>query len=66
MKSAPFTDEEIKHINEYQCAAYMHPLTCTCGNHIRLIATKDGLICSNCGRLQTWVHEWIANGSWKI
>jgi hypothetical protein len=67
---APFNEEQIKLINEYQQSG-MHPFTC-CGNDNEgkecnreiedgvLKALKDELICP-CGRYtQNWVHSGMA------
>lgn len=64
--NAPFTDQQVMNINNHQKCSYLHPLTCTCGDHISLEVTKDGLVCPNCGKVQTWVYKMIANGEMFI
>ena len=59
---APFTDEQVARIQEWQADKYVHPLTC--GNEnccMTLDVTKDGLVCPLCGYTQDWVHDCIAN-----
>jgi len=60
---APFTDEQVKNINEYQVAGFFHPFTCTTGSHV-LVAETDGLHCPLCPTFhQDWVHDGMADGS---
>lgn len=63
---APFTDEQVKHLNEYQTCG-LHEFTCG-GDHRgdkRLIATTEGWVCVNpdCSYTQNWAHESMADGS---
>lgn len=63
MKKAPFTDEEVLKINEYQVSGAMHPFTCTSGSHT-LVANNDGLYCPECPDYkQDWVHDSMADGT---
>jgi len=70
MIKAPFTDEKVKELNEYQSSRRMHPYTCDrkapeCEVNQEprdrskdgvLIATKEGWICP-CGKYkQNWCH----------
>lgn len=50
---APFNEEQVKNININQDTHFIHPYTCC--NHINMIAKEDGLHCSKCERIQTWV-----------
>lgn len=60
---APFTEEQINNINDYQNRGMFHPFTCTTGSHT-LIANADGLYCPNCPDYhQDWVHDGMADGS---
>lgn len=59
---APFTDKQVKELNELQQDSRFHGYTCNgCvrseeNNWGKLIATKDGWICP-CGKYkQTWTH----------
>jgi len=73
MIKAPFTDEQIKNLMEYQrgeggwAASPMHPFTCI--NHGRsdhilhpdyLVATHDGWVCPACDYTQDWAHSFMA------
>lgn len=51
--TAPFTDEQVLYINEWQEAGFVHPLTCHKGH--KLLATTEGMICSGCQYKQNWV-----------
>ena len=62
---ALWTDEQVKNLNEYQEAGYMHPFTCgTPKCSADLVATPDGWVCPNgCGYTQNWAHDFMLNGS---
>jgi hypothetical protein len=62
----PFTDEQVESLNAYQKSDYVHPYTCVCGDHIKLVATKDGWKCPRCTYTQLWAHLFTADWSWKI
>lgn len=64
-QNAPFQEGQVDSINAYQCARYMHPLTCgNCGGV--LVASTHGLDCYDCGRwFQTWVPNFTANWEWQ-
>lgn len=62
---APFTQEQIDNINDYQKGGRFHPFTCMSYNNCKreenkwgeLVATRDGLVCP-CGKYkQDWVHD---------
>ena len=69
---APWTDEQIKNLNEYQNNDHFHPYTCpshheergyglgTGDSHRILIATKDGWKCPTCDYEQNWAHTFSA------
>ena len=66
-EKAPFTEEQVAAINNYQKNAPFHPFTCcghACDRSERedeglLIATLDGLVCP-CGKwTQDWVHDFM-------
>lgn len=60
----PWTDEEVKSLNEHQACDYFHPFT-HCDHQV-LIATKDGWVCPKCSNCeQKWCHKWMADWSWK-
>lgn len=64
-KKAPFTDEEIASLNEYQESGWGHPYTCGNGDQEILVATTDGWICKKCAYTQKWCHKWTADWEWK-
>lgn len=71
---APWTDEQVEALNEYQQVAPMHPFTCARrdrghGDHGErdvgiLVATNDGWICRDCDYTQNWAHPFMADTSW--
>jgi hypothetical protein len=60
---APFTDEQIKNLNEYQKLDIVHKFTC--GNDHNgertLIATDSGWVCPTCDYKQDWCHTFMLN-----
>lgn len=57
MKRAPWTDEEVAALNEWQASGKFHPYTCgKCRNRDGLLATNDGWICPTCDYKQDWAH----------
>lgn len=75
---APWTDEEVKSLNEFQKCKAWHPFTCgDCGECLVpqksrvLVATKDGWECPSCNSqcaptiVQTWAHTFMVNGEWS-
>lgn len=65
---APFTDEQVKNLNDYQESGIMHEFTCGNQNHPMgqarcLVATKDGWVCPGCNYTQDWAHDWMADPS---
>jgi len=58
---APFNEEQVQKLNEYQQNKSFHPYTCgggygCCKRDISYAATKDGWICP-CGvYTQNWAH----------
>lgn len=75
--SAPFTQDAVQALNEYQTdtanARPMHPFTCGNrgdGNHGSeggdkgiLIATFDGWVCPYCDYTQDWAHGFMADST---
>ena len=65
--SAPFTEEQVKLLVDWQSDAERHPYTCICDSGQLLVPGKTGLWCTACGRLQTWAHlpgqEPVAQGA---
>ena len=61
---APWSDEQVRSLNEYQESGFFHPFTCRCRGN--LVAQQDGWICPNgCEWSQTWCWDWMANWDWK-
>ena len=62
---APFTEDQVNSLNDFQHVGYYHPVTC--GNNCRanLIARKDGWHCPTCDYTQSWAHGYMANWYWK-
>lgn len=63
--NAPFTEDQVYRLNQYQDDEWFHPFTCcgpdgcrdrlgTEGNDRKLIATVDGWICPTCDYTQDW------------
>ena len=63
---APFTDDQVKSLKEYQESGIFHPFTCG-GKDCRedLEPTNNGWVCKSCEYTQDWCHEWMANWEWK-
>lgn len=62
--SAPWTDEQLARLQQYQETSCVHPFTCPCSGESVLIPEKDGWICPRgCGRKQTWAHTFMVDGS---
>lgn len=60
---APWTQDQVNSLNEYQDAGCFHPFTHESKN---LIATTDGWVLEKGGPvLQTWAHQFMTDGSWK-
>lgn len=69
--NAPWTDDQVESLNQYQLAGWLHPFT----NHWRvalsnpkvdLIATTDGWVETPGGEVvQNWAHRYMADWSWK-
>jgi hypothetical protein len=57
---APFSEDQIRKLIDWQNAGYVHELTCRNNNergkiHLKLEPMRDGLYCRTCGLTQTWV-----------
>lgn len=62
----PLSAEEVDLLGVYQASPWVHPLTCNGGvapmehvhdHEVILRPTVDGLLCPECGRIQTWVPK---------
>jgi hypothetical protein len=59
--TAPFTDEQVRALNEYQHSGLFHEYTC--GNDSRhrvLVASTEGWSCPDCTYTQNWAHASMA------
>lgn len=65
---APWTPEQVQHLNKWQEGMGVHPFTC--GRFHKephnLVATEFGWVCSQpqCDYWQDWCHDYMANGEW--
>lgn len=59
---APFTQDQVNHINEFQESGIVHEFTCPNDRSI-LFASQTGLGCPVCDYEQDWVHDVMADGS---
>lgn len=66
--TAPWTEEQVAALNQFQNARWMHPFTCGKreghpldpeGDYGVLVATKDGWICRHCDYTQDWAHDFM-------
>lgn len=58
---APFTDDQVKHLNEYQNNDRFHPFTCgTVGCIESLVATNAGWVCPRDDYTQDWAWDFMA------
>ena len=66
MIKAPWTDEQVKNLNDYQGAGVFHPFTCG-GTNCRedLVATPTGWVCPKCDYTQNWAHDFMLTGEWR-
>lgn len=76
MTKAPFTDEQVKNLNDFQAFGRFHPFTCG-GNRSseahrayaevhggdlgQLVATNEGWRCPVCDYRQDWAHGFMAD-----
>lgn len=66
MTKAPFTAEQVRSINGFQKAGIFHPLTCgNDGCDADLVVRFEGMRCPACGYEQDWVHDFMADGTWR-
>ena len=67
--TAPWTEEQVKNLNDFQMNSCCHPFTCgddDCRKDDRspLTATVNGWT-HPCGYTQDWAHAGMADGSWR-
>lgn len=55
--TAPWTEEQVRNLNEWQKCESVHPFTCgTDGCDGILIASTEGWTCPKCDYTQKWAH----------
>lgn len=61
---APWTDEQVRDLNEFQACGYVHPFTCD-GDHPdrTLVATPEGWKCRHCDYRQPWAWSFMTQGA---
>jgi hypothetical protein len=67
MIHAPWTDEQVAKLAEWQTCRWVHPFTCG-GDHGTqkdrvLTPTREGWVCRTCGYTQNWAHEFMFKGA---
>lgn len=64
VKHAPWTDDEVQSLNDYQQCGVFHEFNSI--NGVTLIATRDGWVEKEGGPVvQMWCHPWMADGQWR-
>lgn len=58
---APFSDEQVRGLREWQNCEWVHPFTCC--EHVAMVVGKAGFMCPVCGYLQEWAHDFMAEGA---
>lgn len=64
---APWTDEQVDALNDYQAESMFHPYTCSeahTGDRRNLVATTRGWICRYCNYTQDWAHSQVVE-AWQ-
>lgn len=57
----PFTAEQVAGLIAWQECGWVHPFTCC--DHQTMRAEPRGLVCPKCERVQTWAHDFMAEGA---
>ena len=65
---APFTDQQVRLLNQFQLEELAHPFTCPRHDSAEvgetvLTATRDGWVCprEGCDYTQDWAHDYMAD-----
>lgn len=63
--NAPWTQQQVDAINEFQKLGFVHEFTCGEHSDVPLHACSSEMYCSvpHCGYSQTWVHDFMADKS---
>ncbi len=63
---APFTEDQVASVKEYQASGSFHPFTCPACHGSPVLAIEESrLYCTTCKYEQTWVWDMMANWMWK-
>lgn len=73
---APWTDEQVRRLNDFQNSGAFHPFTCPEQREVShnkgeahkdtdLIATNDGWVCPECDYTQNWAHKGMLETDWS-
>lgn len=65
---APWTDSQVRSLNAYQQAGYVHPFTYDLpdGTKVDLVATPAGWVARPGGPVvQDWAHSFMCDWSWS-
>jgi len=52
---APWTDEEVANLENWQKIGIVHPYTCVCGKILK--PYRYGWHCNSCNYIQRWCHD---------
>jgi len=66
---APWTPEQVQSMRAYQASQYTSTLCCLNVLHRPNVAFEvepEGMVCPSCAARREWVHEGIANGTWRV
>lgn len=61
--NAPWTNEQVQNLKEFQIVQPLHPFTCGCKHGILLKPTNAGWVCPECGSTQNWAWDIMLDGS---
>jgi hypothetical protein len=61
---APWNEDQVKSLNDFQQFSNLHPFTCSC--HATLVATPNGWNCPDgCSVSQDWCWDMMSDWTWK-
>lgn len=71
LTKAPWSDEQVAKLNEWQTCGWVHPFTCVYRGdeyHVHngdcaLVAERDGWRCPVCEYHQDWAHDFMLQGA---
>ena len=59
---APWTEEQVKNLQEWQASSTVHSFTCRQNSLHQLVPTVRGWICPFCDYTQDWAHDFMVSG----